>query len=222
MPPPMAPGDDDFIREYEPFVRSVVRHTRTQLGLEGDPDDLLAYGYQGLLEARERFEPARGVQFKSFAYYRVRGALVDGVRAMGRLPRRAYARLRALEALDQVGESAASARPSTPPVGLEGSLRAIDGILAKVATAYCTAVALDEQPETHRSPEASMLAKERRALTTRAIEALPDQERHLIRGHYIEGRRLDELAHELGLSKSWGSRLHSRALDRLREALATS
>jgi RNA polymerase sigma factor for flagellar operon FliA len=218
----MTAGNDEFIREYDPFVRSVVRHTRAQLGIEGDPQDLVAYGYQGLLEARERFEPERGVQFKSFAYYRVRGAVLDGVRSMGRLPRRAYARLRAIEALDQVGEAAASARPSTPPPGPEGALRAMDGVLARVAAAYCATVALEEQPEARRSPEASMLEKERRALATRAIDALPDTERRLIRGHYLEGRRLDEIAEELGLSKSWGSRLHSRALDRLREALATA
>ncbi len=218
-----TPDDVEFLQEYDAFVRSIVRHTRAQLGLEGESQDLVAYGYQGLLEARKRFEPGRGVQFKSFAYYRVRGAVVDGVRAMGRLPRRAYAKLRALEALDSLADSAASARPSTPPsVGPEAGLRAISGILAKIATAYCMAVALDDQPEEHRSPEASMLAKERRTLTTAAIETLPEQERFLIRGHYVEGRRLDELASELGLSKSWGSRLHSRALDRLREALASA
>jgi RNA polymerase sigma factor for flagellar operon FliA len=53
----------------------------------------------------------------------------------------------------------------------------------------------------------------------RALEGLPDQERFLIRGHYLEGRNFDELAAELGLSKSWASRLHTRALGRMRELL---
>ena len=49
---------------------------------------------------------------------------------------------------------------------------------------------------------------------------MSEQERHLLRGHYIDGRNFDELAAELGLSKSWASRIHSRALGRLREVLA--
>ena len=51
-------ADDDFIRQYEGFVRSIVTRTRRELGLEADPADLVAYGFQGLLEARERFEAA--------------------------------------------------------------------------------------------------------------------------------------------------------------------
>lgn len=218
----MTAEDDEFIRQYDGFVRSIVIHTRAELGLETDPEDLVAYGFQGLLEARARFEPGRGVQFKSFAYYRIRGALLDGVRVMGWLPRRAYARMRALEALDALGESGTSARPTAPASNAEAGLRAIEGILGRVATAYFTGAALDDTPELHVSPEARLLAQERRVLALRAIETLPDEEQRLVRGHYLEGRRFDEIASELGLSKSWASRLHSRALDRLREALAAS
>jgi RNA polymerase sigma factor for flagellar operon FliA len=218
-------SDDEFIRQYEPFVRSIVSRTRTQLMLECEVDDLMGYAYEGLLLARERFDPQRGVKFKSFAYYRVRGALLDGVRTMAYLPRRAYARLKAAEATDLVAEPVGEARHATPHGAqgdAESALRAIDGVLGRVAAAYCTAaVAEDErEPLSADDPEDALLAGERSSLAREAIASLPEQERFLIQGHYIEGRRFDELAAELGLSKSWASRLHTRALGRMREALS--
>ncbi|MGD8861727.1 MAG: sigma-70 family RNA polymerase sigma factor [Myxococcales bacterium] len=218
-------SDDEFIREYEPFVRSVVTRTRSQLMLECEVDDLMGYAYEGLLRARERFDPERGVKFKSFAYYRVRGALLDGVRSMAYLPRRAYARLKAAEATDLVAEPMGEARHNAQqpaPSDAESTLRAIDGVLGRVAAAYCTASAAQDEREqvSNEDPEAAVLADERGSRARQAIAALPEQERFLIQGHYIEGRRFDELAAELGLSKSWASRLHSRALGRMREALS--
>jgi RNA polymerase sigma factor for flagellar operon FliA len=221
------PQDNEFIRQYDAFVRGIVKHLRAQLGIEGDAEDLIASGYEGLLDARMRFDPTRGVQFKSFAYYRVRGAVLDGVRRMAYLPRRAYARLKAAEALDLEGESASEARAQAGAEGatvgvtdVEGGLRGIDGILGRVAAAYCTAASANEEDSEPSNPEHSFLARERRSRVQRALDLLPEQERHLIRGHYIEGRNFDEIAKELGLSKSWASRLHTRALGRLRETLA--
>jgi RNA polymerase sigma factor for flagellar operon FliA len=213
--------DSEFIQQYDAFVRGIVRHTRAQLGLEGDARDMLAFAYEGLLEARKRFDPARGVQFKSFAYYRVRGALLDGVRRMAYLPRRAYARLKASEAVDFEGEPVVEARAAAgATLDKESSLRAIDGILGNVAAAYCTAAAADsgDRPD---DPEQDVFAREQGERVRGALEALPEQERCLIRGHYLEGRDFDEIAKDLGLSKSWASRLHSRALARLRETLVT-
>jgi len=214
--------DSEFIRQYDAFVRGIVKHTRAQLGIEGDAEDLLAFAYEGLLEARQRFDASRGVQFKSFAYYRVRGAILDGVRRMAYLPRRAYARLKASEALDLEGEQAVEARAalgSAAASDVEGGLRAIDGILGRVAAAYCTAASAQEEESEPNNPEYSLIVRERRTRVQRALAVLPEQEKYLIQGHYIEGRNFDELAKELGLSKSWASRLHTRALARLREVL---
>ena len=214
--------DREFIQQYDAFVRGIVKHTRAQLGLEGDLEDMIAFAYEGLLEARRRFDPARGVQFKSFAYYRVRGALLDGVRRMAYLPRRAYARLKAAEAVDleteSLGEAQAAAAGGAPDA--VAGLRALDGVLGRVAAAYCTAAGADEEEHSAQNPERGLLARELHERVRRALDALPEQERQLVRGHYVEGRNFDEIAKELGLSKSWASRLHTRALERMREALA--
>jgi RNA polymerase sigma factor FliA len=220
-----AVHDSEFIEQYDAFVRGIVKHTRAQLGIEGDPEDLVACAYQGLLEARQRFDPSRGVQFKSFAYYRVRGAVLDGVRRMAYLPRRAYARLKAAETLDLEGEPTvgANATSATDRVAeADSALRAIDGILGRVAAAYCTAASASGEEREAENPEQSAIDRQQQTLVRAALEVLPEQERFLIRGHYLDGRNFDELAAELGLSKSWASRLHSRALGRMREALGTA
>jgi RNA polymerase sigma factor for flagellar operon FliA len=227
------PGEnDDFVREYAAFVRGVAKQTKLQLGLDCDSEDLVAFGYEGLLQARERFDASRNVPFKAFAYYRVRGAILDGVRSMAYLPRRAHARMKAALALDAESELHGDADAAAKAGGgaavqptLEGKLRAIDGVLGRVAAAYTTAqcaegVAADEGTAMPPTPEDAALFRERRELTKRALATLPEQERFLIEGHYVNGRPFDELARELGLSKSWASRLHTRALDRLRQALA--
>jgi RNA polymerase sigma factor FliA len=217
--------DNEFVRQYEPFVRGIAKHTSLQLEIEGDLEDLVAAGFEGLLEARKRFDPARGVAFKSFAYYRVRGAVIDAVRQNAYLPRRAYARLKAAEAVDIEGEQAVEQRAAAEAGGAaardaEQSLRAIDGILGRVAAAYCTAAGSEsDTPPESPNPEHALLDRERQDRLRRALDALPEPERTLLQGHYLQDRRFDEIAKELGLSKSWASRLHTRALDRMRELL---
>ncbi len=222
--------DSEFVRQYEAFVRGIARQTVAQLDLECDMEDLVAFGFEGLLDARGRFDASRGVPFKSFAYYRVRGAVIDGVRRMAYLPRRAYARLKAAEALDLEGEqqtelvasTSASGSAGTASKDGEASLRAIDGILGRVAAAYCVAATAEGETgsdEATATPEQTLLRREQKERVVKALDSLPEQERALVRGHYIEGRRFDEIARELGVSKSWASRMHTRALGLLREAL---
>lgn len=212
--------DDQFVKEYEGFVRAIALQTRAQLGLDSAIEDLVAFGFQGLLEARQRFDASKGVAFKSFAYYRVRGAILDGVRAMARLPRRAYARLRAAEALDQASEMNGQQQGAAPrPPSVEGTLRSIDSILGRVAAAYTVAVTVEDAEQGAGSPEEALLHEERLTRMRAAVEKLPERERHMIEGHYFQGKRFDALSAELGISKSWGSRVYAHALDLLREAL---
>lgn len=217
----MRREDEQFVREYEGFVRGTAMQTRAQLGLDAPVEDLVAFGFQGLLEARARYDASKGVTFRAFAYYRVRGAVLDGVRAMSRLPRRAYARLKAAEALDKFAEDAGKGRAmTTQRASAEANLRAVDAILGRVAAAYTVAVSHEDAAEGAGSPEEALLREERQARMRMALRQLPERERLLVQGHYYEGRQFDEVSADLGISKSWGSRIHAHALDLLRQALA--
>jgi RNA polymerase sigma factor for flagellar operon FliA len=182
-------------------------------------DDLRSFGREGLLQAARTFDPSRGVPFRRWANLRVRGAMIDGVRQWGDLPRRIYRELRALEAGDtvlEVYDEEDAAAPATTPEAADGRLSAY---LAGIATAVVLGTMSagqgeDSEAEGHgASPEDLVGRAELAARVRTLVAALPDRERSLIEQHYFAGETLDDAAASLGLSKSWGSRLHARAIE---------
>jgi RNA polymerase sigma factor for flagellar operon FliA len=193
----------EFITRHEKMVHGLAYRLRRELSLRGELEDLIAFGFGGLLEAQRRFDPARGVQFQTFAYHRVRGAMLDGVRKMAGLPRRAHERLRAPDEVT----------PTAAPTGLD---RAFTRMSASLSTATVLQGSFGDE-----SPEAALLKSESVARLLRALPMLSQRQRLLVRGFYFEGRSIDAMAKELGISKSWASRLHRNALGELRDALET-
>ena len=223
----MAPGDDDrFIAEYRPLVERIARRVRAELDLNCDLEDLVAFGYRGLVEARGRFDPSRGAQFKTFAFYRIRGAVLDGVREMAYMPRRAYARLRAAEAADLVlehrgeAQQAAGAAATASSPGSRAAAAAIDETLAQLTAGFVLAAVGQGEDDGPADPEERLMGSAEAARVRAALAVLPERERRLVDGFYFEGKRFDAVAAELGISKSWASRLHSKALALLKDALS--
>lgn len=191
-----------------------------------DFNELQSFGMEGLMVAARRFDPDKGVPFRGYAAFRVRGAMIDGVRKNGALPRRTHQKLKALQAATQYAEDSAEERESPP---LPGQTRAdaqnaLDDYLARVATAMAvgllatTARAEDGQTTAVASSEPvdEVLANAQMLkLVHSAIAELPNEERELLQRHYFQGERFDHVAERLGLSKSWASRLHTRAVGRL-------
>ena len=213
-----------------PLVDVIARQTVRSLGRSVEYDDLVGYGREGLLDAARRYDPDRGVPFRAYANFRVRGAILDGVRQMSRLPRRAHERLRGLEAAMLASEGAAedAFAPPAPGAGSEQAEHALSEHLAAMATALAIGLVApsargEEGEATTQSagedPEQSFGHAELVDLVRREIEQLPSDEATLVRRHYLEGERFDHVAAELGLSKSWASRLHTRAIGRLTKRL---
>jgi RNA polymerase sigma factor for flagellar operon FliA len=215
-------SEDAFVEAHRSLVIGIAQKVRRQLDLTIDLDELIALGFAGLVEAKQRFDPSKGVQFSTFAYYRIRGAILDGVRKMAYLPRRAYARLRAAESADYVIEPLAEARVADSEGRLDTgqALTELESALTKLTAGYMlSAVGQNEAETPPESPEDALLGLELKGKVRGAVESLPERERALVVGFYFEGRRFDEVAAELGISKSWASRLHTKALDRIRAAL---
>jgi RNA polymerase sigma factor FliA len=211
-------GGDRFIEEHRGLVEGLARKVRAELDLGCELDDLVGYGLTGLLQARDRFDPTRGVQFNTFAYYRVRGAILDGVRRMAFLPRGVHRRVRLAEATDAVAEPIGEARGQAPP-SAGAAAAALDGALGKLSAAFALSALGQDPQEPVQDPEGSLAEAEAAGRVRQAVRGLPERERALVEGFYFQGRRFDEVAAELGISKSWASRLHAKALDRLRGAL---
>ena len=220
---PNSPAERQRLVEgHIAFVRSIAAKVKEQLPREIDFEDLVGYGTQGLIEAADRYDPVHGTAFSTFSYYRIRGAIYDGLRGMGWLPRGEYAKHRAEERanayLQNVSDrDVGSAGQDT----LDDDVRSIADALGGLATIFVMALdSLTEEP-VDGAPLSSQLVEEQqqRHVVREALASLPDKERRLLELYYFEDRSLLDAGAELGLSKSWASRLHARAITLLKEAL---
>jgi RNA polymerase sigma factor for flagellar operon FliA len=227
-----TPAQQRLVEAHIPFVRSIARKLREQVPMV-EFDDLVGFGMQGLIEASQRFDDRHGVAFTTFAYYRVRGAMFDGLRSMGWLPRSEYARLRTEERATTYMSNLASRQATAqqqdsagataaPEDGVEDKVRDIAEALNGVATIFVTLLGhqeeqqlQDERAAPHEQVERQQMAE----LVRRAMRRLPDKERHLIEMYYFHDQTLEQVGASMGLSKSWTSRLHARAIALLRETM---
>src|SRR5439155_8319416 len=134
------------------YVRAIAARIKDQLPKEIEFDDLVAYGTQGLLEAADRYDGKHGASFTTFAYYRVRGAIFDGLRGMGWLPRGEYARARfeerAAAYLANLADREAGAEAYGGPGAaraLEDEVRDLANALGGVAAVFITSLNLDDE-----------------------------------------------------------------------------
>lgn len=207
---------------HQELVEKVVRRLSRELDLSCDPEDLHAWGQQGLLEARQRFDASRGVRFSTFAYYRVRGAVIDGVRKQGWLRRRAYAKLKALEAVDLVSEPVGEQEAQQPSANAEQRAAQIGDLLGKISAAYLLSALGQGDDDTPETPEDQVDQVMTRQAVQRDLADLPERERALLQAVYYEGTTIEEAGARMGLSKSWASRIHAKALERMRKSLTVS
>jgi RNA polymerase sigma factor for flagellar operon FliA len=218
----MPDSPDVLARVHEglPLVDLIARHLRRQLGSGVRVDELVSFGREGLLAAARSFDPGLGTPFARWANYRVRGAMLDGVRQMSMLPRSVYRKLRAVAAAQDAAEGAAEDGSAARPASAEEADARLGSYLAGIATAVAIGMlAAPAEPSTGEALDAAPSAEDVIArgqlldAVRAALPTLPDPERHLIQRHYFDDVQLDEAARELGLSKSWASRLHSRAIE---------
>jgi RNA polymerase sigma factor for flagellar operon FliA len=229
----MAQERDGLITEHLSLVQAIAGKLKRTLGRSIEFDDLVGYGSKGLIEAAERFDPRQGTAFSTFAYYRIRGAMLDGLRTMGWYSRADYARYRAEERAneylrnlaDRAGATDAAdtapVSPSKPDAG--ATLGEIAQILGGVAAVHITSLEAASRVVDERlpPPDEDVERRETGARLYAALRQLPERERKLMELYYFAEKNLEEAGAELGLSKSWACRLHARAVSLLRDALNT-
>jgi RNA polymerase sigma factor for flagellar operon FliA len=213
---------DPRVEEALAVLDVVARGVHRQLGGRCVLDDLKGYAHEAITDVVARFDPARGVSFRAYARLRLRGAIVDGLRRESGLPRGIAARLRAMEAADLYAEEKSEENAVQPPTAAVADAR-LSSFLRGLATAYATGlVAKDEQGATSdpdvaaaSDPELVTARAELRERLSEALDAIGEPEATLLRRHYFFDEDLQEAAAHCGLSKSWASRLHARAIDKL-------
>lgn len=192
-----ASTDHQFLA-HQGLVRAVAWKLHRRVPHHVDLDDLIAYGQIGLLEALSRFDETRGLKFATFAWHRVRGAILDGLGKMAWFDRIAFEK--------SVYESPAYREQATetPAEKVTPSRNSLDeGALAASSP----------------SPVANVEKREAILFLISLVGDLPAKEAGLLRGVFFEGRTLSDAARRVGISTAWASRLQKRTLADLRLAL---
>jgi len=214
---------------YYPLVHHVSRSAARGLSRRAELDDLQGYGAEGLLDAIERFDPARGVQFTTFAAHRIRGAIYDGIRKADWAPRSVRRKERALHEntshlLAEHGRTPTE-QEEAGALGLD--LATLRTHKKQVSNAYIDS--LDGQPGTddldpldavvdaEGEPLAALVAKEVTQILGEALGKLDERERTVISLSFEKGMTLAEIGRKLGVTESRACQIRGQAVKRLRD-----
>lgn len=209
---------DDLIAEYREFVHHIVGYLVRKMRLPVESfDEFVSAGYLGLVEAADRFDFSSNREFRSFAFLRIRGAIIDSIRECADLTGRAYRIARALNAAQSIREGYEELQATSPGDRLADILE----FAARGALTYRLSMAeAAEEPISTDSglddPEAIALHRDQGRLLRRVVTKLPPRERLIVEEYYFKDKSFQQIARENpDLSKSWISRLHTRAVGRL-------
>jgi RNA polymerase sigma factor for flagellar operon FliA len=224
--PEQPKSREELISECQGLVRSLAWQIHSRLGKSSDVDDLIAYGQVGLAEAARDFDPQRGGKFSTFAYYRIRGAIYDGMSKMSWFSRAQYRKIRQAQRANEVMNVEAEETVDSPGGQLSGDVQWLKRLAGNLAVSYLVGEGREGESEdiplvdpSTPTPQSIAMTRELHQVLRQLIDALPVDSANLIRAAYFEGLTLQEAGERLGVSKAWASRLHARALERLARAL---
>ena len=235
-------NDDQRARErlvvaYSPLVKYVAGRMAAGLPAHVDEADLISYGLVGLIAAIERFDLSREIRFETYAITRVRGAILDELRALDWVPRSVRARAREIERAHAKLEAKLQRVPTDEEISKEIGLTVDEFRDALLAIANSSVTALDElwavsdasgdsvslldtlPDQTAPNPEAIVDANELKDRIADAISRLPEREKLVIALYYYENLTLREIGEVLRVTESRVSQLHTKAVLRLKSAL---
>src|SRR3954463_7680912 len=231
---------EQLVVAYSPLVKYVAGRMASGLPAHVEEADLISYGLIGLISAIERFELEREIKLETYAIPRIRGAIIDELRALDGVPRSVRARARQIERANVKLENKLQRPPSDEEIAEELGIELEDFQEALIQISNSTIAALDElwtvsdtsgdqislldtlqdpgAPDPARVADAADL-KDRVA---DAIARLPEREKLVIALYYYENLTLREIGEVLGVTESRVSQLHTKAVLRLRSRLVDS
>jgi RNA polymerase sigma factor FliA len=233
-------GGDRLVRErlilhYAPLVTAVAGRVGMRLPAMVEQADLVSYGMFGLIDAIEKYELGRSVKFETYASSRIRGAILDELRAMDWIPRSVRTKARAVDRAYAELEAELHRVPTEREVAgrLQIDLRELRALFTQLSTV--NVAALDELLGAGDSDRLSLLdtlgddrspdpgdsfeAQETKFLLARAIDQLGEREKLVLVLYYYEGMTLAEIGRVLGVTESRISQMHTAAMLRLRARL---
>ena len=221
--------DDATINEFRPVVQGIAHRIAKRLPAHVEVDDLYSAGYLGLLDAAERFDPSRGVLFKTFASHRINGAILDHLRELDWVPRSTRSKGKSLEAAQASVEQAKCSEADAEEVAAELGIELPEYYDLVTDTESRQSVSLDSTYGDDDSPFAEVVADDVQTAEERlsdlegvalGLEALNEKERHVIEQTFLLGRKLKEVGSEIGVNESRACQLRTSALKKMKVRLA--
>lgn len=228
---------DELIVHYAPLVKYVATRLSASLPSSVDSEDLVSAGIVGLVEAVSKFEPGRGYRFESYAAARIRGAIIDDLRAMDWVPRSVRTQARRVEETLRTLQEELRRTPSDEEVAarIGVSLRKLRSIYARISSVLFVSLErlmsagdrgsglslLDTLPDANaQDPAAALEDAELKKFLKSAITDLPERERMAITLYYYEGLSLAEISQVVGVSPARLSQMNAKTVLQLRSLLA--
>ena len=227
---------DRLIVMYSPLVKYVAGRLGSGLPAHVDEGDLVSYGLLGLIGAIERYDPERDIKFETYAIARIRGSIIDELRALDWVPRSVRSRAREIERAIATLEAKLGRAPTDEEISAKVGITTEELEDALTDIARSSIAALDElwsvsgegdqvslldtleDPDSIRPAEA-LDETELREILGDAISRLPEREKLVITLYYYEELTLREIGEVLGVTESRVSQLHTKAILRLKARL---
>lgn len=228
---------DHLILSYAPLVKYVAGRMRSSLPAHIDEADLISYGLLGLISALERFDPEREIKFETFAVSRIKGSMIDELRALDWVPRSVRSKARDIERVCALLENRLLRAPTDDEIAAELHITVAEFHDSLTQIATTSVVALDElwqvsgsdgdqtalidtieDPKSNDPSRMLDISDMRRHLAA-AIDALPEREKTVISLYYYENLTLREIGEVLGVTESRISQMHTKAILRLKGRL---
>ncbi|WP_313798656.1 FliA/WhiG family RNA polymerase sigma factor [Cytobacillus sp.] len=229
-----AQAGNFLVQKYLPLVSYHVQRISVNLPRNVSRDDLRSLGLMGLYDALEKFEPNRDLKFDTYASFRIRGAILDGLRKEDWLPRNTREKAKKIEAAIEKLEQRLARKASIQEISLEVSMTEEEVHSVMNEHFFANILSIDEKSsdqddkdgqsfiikdEGTEMPEEKLIKDETIAEMVKLISQLNEKEQLVISLFYKEELTLTEIGQVMNLSTSRISQIHSKAIFKLRHAL---
>lgn len=228
---------DRLILTYAPLVKYVAGRLGSGLPAHVDEGDLVSYGLLGLISAIERYDPARDIKFETYAIARIKGAIIDELRALDWVPRSVRSRAREIERAIGELEAKLGTAPTDEQIAEKigitveelgdsltdisrSSIAALDELWSVSGEGDQVSLMDTIEDTTGPRPAEALDETEMREALAEAIARLPEREKLVVTLYYYEELTLREIGEVLGVTESRVSQLHTKAILRLKARLA--